>query len=107
GKWPYTVRRTTPAAEAISPIPASGFSPSTSRATSRMRSRVSFIERTREDSGGTTPLLHISLRRGRQGRALRGLGTARDPGQRNPHRPAHPSFLTPTRVLSRKRGATQ
>ena len=39
------------------------------------------------------------LRRGRQGRALRGLGTARDPGQRNPHRPAHPSFLTPTREL--------
>ena len=34
------------------------------------------------------------LRRGRQGRALRGLGTARDPGQRDPHRPAHPSFLT-------------
>jgi hypothetical protein len=28
-----------------------------------------------------------------------GLGTARDPGQRNPHRPAHPSFLTPTREL--------
>ena len=39
------------------------------------------------------------LRRGRQGRPLRGLGTARDPGQRNPHRPAHPSFLTPTREL--------
>jgi len=39
------------------------------------------------------------LRRGRQGRALRRPGTARDPGQRNPHRPAHPSFLTPTRDL--------
>src|SRR6266568_4929798 len=49
------------AAEAMSPIPASGFSPSTSRATSRMRSRVSFIERTREDSVGTTPLLHTSV----------------------------------------------
>ena len=32
------------------------------------------------------------LRRGRQGRALRGLGTARDPGQRNPHRPLYSSF---------------
>src|ERR1700719_1169791 len=49
----------------MSPIPASGFSPSTSRATSRMRSRVSFIERTREDSGGTTPLLHTSVQRSR------------------------------------------
>ena len=41
----------------------------------------------------------VEARRGRQGRALRGLGTARDPGQRNPRRPAHPSFLTPTREL--------
>ncbi|MGH3246560.1 MAG: hypothetical protein ACRDOI_10165, partial [Trebonia sp.] len=31
-----------------------------------------------------------------KGGALRGPGTARDPGQRNPHRPARPSFLTPT-----------
>src|SRR5262249_45318891 len=48
--------------------------------------------------------LHQSdpLRQGRQGRALRGLGTARDPGQRNPHRPAHPSFLTPTRGHSHR-----
>src|SRR6185437_14148545 len=48
----------------MSPIPASGFSPSTSRATSRMRSRVSFIERAREDSVGTPPSLHTGVQRG-------------------------------------------
>src|SRR2546423_1486345 len=49
----------------MSPIPASGFSPSTSRATSRMRSRVSVNERTREDSVGTTPSLHNGVQRSR------------------------------------------
>jgi hypothetical protein len=38
------------------------------------------------------------LRRGRQGRALRGPGTARHPGQRDPHRPAPPPLLTPARA---------
>ncbi|CAK7280889.1 hypothetical protein SGPA1_11682 [Streptomyces misionensis JCM 4497] len=39
GKWPYTVRRTTPAARAIWSMEASGSRSSSARATSRMRRR--------------------------------------------------------------------
>jgi hypothetical protein len=52
------VRRTTPAAAAMYPIPTSGFSPNTSSATSRIRSRVAFMARVRADSVCTTPSLH-------------------------------------------------